>query len=611
MTLTYEDASGIPDGAVLTASEIAQDSKEYQIYLEETKKAMGLTEEEALPSYAARFFDIKIMVGEQEFAPESGVSVEITYTEPLAEYPETEVNAVHFTDEDAGAEVIEANTAEVQEDGTATVEFTAESFSVYGVIYTVDFHYEVNGKAYEFCIPGGGFVTLQQLVEVLGIASTDENTENVVDNAENGDEFVEKVPSADSTTCEEAVNLNEVEVSKATRRFAADVESVAFSDPELVWVGKIDEVTTVGGIKESRGLEVEYSAELTEEQISEINAQTVEAGDWALISMRPFTSEEVMTVTMKNGDQWSVKVTDAQISTHVITADGEDYIITVTYGPEAGIPDGAKLEAAEILEGTREYQSYLERTVSAAELESTKCISFVRFFDIDILVDGEELEPAAPVRVSVTYANSVEVPDGRQLAVHFADSGIEVLDATAEDVEGTAANTFEFDQSSFSVTGTLVQNGVIESGEQYMIVYSMSGADVKYYNNGSWYSIGDAGTTYYFALAGDGTTKPLVYDSTTGVFSYVKDDYVSWTFNRNLNGAYTVYNEDNGNYLNMGDANSLVRNSANNNIVVENQYNGRFKIRNNANNWTYTNRTLAELYECSHKVPSALRKPLQ
>jgi len=37
----------------------------------------------------------------------------------------------------------------------------------------VDFHWEVDGKEYEFSIPGGGFVSLQHLVEVLGIANTD------------------------------------------------------------------------------------------------------------------------------------------------------------------------------------------------------------------------------------------------------------------------------------------------------------------------------------------------------------------------------------------------------------------------------------------------------
>jgi hypothetical protein len=140
VVLTYDETSGIPDGAKLTASEIAQDSKEYQTYLKESKCAMGLAEDETLPGYAARFFDIKIMVGDEEFTPESGVSVEITYAEPLAENPETEVSAVHFADNAAKAEVIETNASEVRDDGASTVEFTAESFSVYGVIYTVDFH---------------------------------------------------------------------------------------------------------------------------------------------------------------------------------------------------------------------------------------------------------------------------------------------------------------------------------------------------------------------------------------------------------------------------------------------------------------------------------------
>jgi hypothetical protein len=89
---------------------------------------------------------------------------------------------------------------------------------------------------------------------------------------------------------------------------------VEFSSPELVWVGKVDEAATVGGLKETNRLEVDYSADLTEAQIAEINAQMVGVGDWALISVHPFTSEESLTVTMKNGDQWTVRVTDNQLT---------------------------------------------------------------------------------------------------------------------------------------------------------------------------------------------------------------------------------------------------------------------------------------------------------
>ena len=296
VTLTCDATSGIPDGSALIASEIAEDSEEYQIYLEETKKAMGLKEEETLPRFAARFFEIKIMLGDEEIKPDTGVSVEITYAEPLAENPYTTVSAVHFAGEPDEAEILEANITEVQDDGEATVGFMAETFSVYGVIYTVDYHWEVDGEAYDFSIPGGGFVSLRQLVEMLDIVKTQGYVETT-----GGDEGEE------------------------IRTFVAEVEKVRFSSPDLVWVGKTDEDITVGELKEANGLTVQYSTELTDEQIADINAQTVEAGDWALISMHPFSSKETLTVTMKTGEVFVIRVTDNQIRENVLTADGQTY----------------------------------------------------------------------------------------------------------------------------------------------------------------------------------------------------------------------------------------------------------------------------------------------
>ena len=196
-----------------------------------------------------------------------------------------------------------------------------EEFSIYAIVYTVDFEYSVNGKMYQFSLPGGGFVSFTDLVEVLGITSDtnseenrDENGSVIADNAgENAasEGAEENGVNSDTNT---PLTIGDVEVSEVTRKFVGDVASVEFSSPELVDVSKVEADTTVGQIKESRGLECEYSAKLTEEQIAEINAQTVEAGDWALISVQPFTSEESLTVTMKNGDQFVVKVTDAPLS---------------------------------------------------------------------------------------------------------------------------------------------------------------------------------------------------------------------------------------------------------------------------------------------------------
>ena len=197
---------------------------------------------------------------------------------------------------------------------TPSVGFTADSFSVYALVYTVDFYWEVDGKVYEFSLPGGGFVSLEHLMEVLGIAGDDAD--------DTGDDIYggEKAGNAvESSVYQETIDINTMEVSEETKAFAADVESVEFSTPELVWVGKAENRTTAGSLKEANKLNCQYSAELTEEQIEEINAQTVEAGDWALISMRPFTSEETLTVTMKNGERFVVKVTDAQYDGSKVT----------------------------------------------------------------------------------------------------------------------------------------------------------------------------------------------------------------------------------------------------------------------------------------------------
>ena len=297
VVLTYDETSMIPDGAILTASEIAQDSKEYQTYLEETKKAMGLTKEETLPRYAARFFDIKIMVDDEEFTPESGVSVEITYEEPLAENPKTEVNAVHFADDTTKAEVIETNMAEVQNDGAATVEFTAESFSVYGVIYTVDFHYTVNGKEYEYSIKGGSYISLKEIVAITGLDEQDRDTTEAAEtNAMNHTDHA----------------LSEERMAKA-EDFVKDVISVEFSNTELIYVLHPDKESTVGALKESLELECEYSSEMTDKQIEEINDRIVKAGEWGLISLKPFETKETLTIIMSDGTHYIINVSDYNV----------------------------------------------------------------------------------------------------------------------------------------------------------------------------------------------------------------------------------------------------------------------------------------------------------
>ena len=286
-----------------------------------------------------------------------------------------DATVVHV-DGDGKADVVEA------EAEGAKVTFEAENFSVYAIVYTVDFHWEVNGKTFEFSIPGGGFVSFRQLAEALGLADQ----------------------TAQNDQGETAKNTEE-----ATKQFVEDVVSIKFSTPELLFVRKVENETTVGAIKDGLGLECEYSVDLTEEQIAQINAQTVDAGDWALISKKPFLTEESLKVTMKNGEVFTIQVTDGQIIKHYISASGDTYEIFVTYDDSAQIPDDAELRVREITEKDEAY-SDLQKNVTTQLAEDAGLIPVhPTLFDISIWADGKEIEPAegSEVKVDIKLVRSV------------------------------------------------------------------------------------------------------------------------------------------------------------------------------------------------------------
>ncbi|MBR1899522.1 MAG: hypothetical protein IJ820_00455, partial [Lachnospiraceae bacterium] len=311
-TVTAAYGEGVlPAGTELSVNEIKEDGRflekcQFKSYYKQTKEALS---KDGSNLSSARFFDITFTKDGQETEPTGDVDITISYQDAGVADAGAEVKAIHLPDKNT-AEVIDASLETTA--SSQTVSFTADSFSVYGVVYTVDFEYSVNGKTYQFSLPGGGFVSFTDLVEALGIigdTNADENDAEI-----------------DASEAQDANGMLDVTASDAAKKFVADVESVEFSSPELVWIGKVDAETTVGGLKEINGLEVEYSAELTEEQIAEINAQTVEAGDWALISVQPFSSEETLTVTMKDGDVFTICVTDANVAKEDVQ-DGKGYII--------------------------------------------------------------------------------------------------------------------------------------------------------------------------------------------------------------------------------------------------------------------------------------------
>ena len=180
-----------------------------------------------------------------------------------------------------------------------------------------------------------------------------------------------------------------------------------------------------------------------------------------------------------------------------LEAAGEDYVVSVLYGPEAALPDGVTLSVREILPGTEEYQTYYDQSQAALATgqEEPETLTFARFFDIQFLLDGQVIEPASPVHVTITYASDVETEAATGCwAIHFAESGTELLDAEAT-VPEEGGTSFSHTQEGFSVVGNLVT-----------AVYGANATDVgpdvlpvDYYVHidGQWVCVGSTKTGWY------------------------------------------------------------------------------------------------------------------
>ena len=194
ITLDYTEEAKIPENAYLSVREITAetDKEAYEACLEQAGQQVAADEKTSVDQKASRFFDIEILVTEKDsegaektvkIEPAAPVSVNIRIDEKPASQgsrsDQSDPTVLHFAEE--GVEQIDSTVTDSQsksaEEQNTEIQFEAESFSVYGVVYTVDFHWEVNGETYDFSMPGGGFVSFYDLIEVLGIEANDTSTE--------------------------------------------------------------------------------------------------------------------------------------------------------------------------------------------------------------------------------------------------------------------------------------------------------------------------------------------------------------------------------------------------------------------------------------------------
>ena len=166
----YTESAGLPEGARLEVAEI----KNSESYMAEAEAAL----EEGKRITKARFFDIRIMDTDgNEVQPREAVQVTVTMLgdegEVEADAKQTDVGApevlaMHFVERND--EIVKVVSKNATESGDS-VTFTAEGFSPWGVVYTVDFEYTnpETGKKVAWSWPGKGSYKVADIMYVLDV----------------------------------------------------------------------------------------------------------------------------------------------------------------------------------------------------------------------------------------------------------------------------------------------------------------------------------------------------------------------------------------------------------------------------------------------------------
>ena len=133
----------------------------------------------------------------------------------------------------------------------------------------------------------------------------------------------------------------------------------------------------------------------------------------------------------------------AVIEKPVLTEDGLNYKVSVSFPEGSELPEGTGLEVTEIPEDSEEYADYVARASVALEAAGFR---YARVFDISIVdAGGNEIQPPASVDVSI------ELQDTRRNADDFTVVHFEGEDETPVQMDAdTEGNTVSFTTESFS-----------------------------------------------------------------------------------------------------------------------------------------------------------------
>lgn len=201
-----------------------------------------------------------------------------------------------------------------------------------------------------------------------------------------------------------------------------------------------------------------------------------------------------------------------------LSADAARYALRVSYGPEAGIPEGSALSMVELAQGSGEFERARDAVLAdrAAQGEPLDEGTLgLAALDISIIgPDGQEVEPDAPVRVELTVKSLPGVDDlgaiaGSIAIQHHVETGDGIV--VEEVFGGGDAAAADADAASGSDGGRVDAGGLIASFEtDTFSTYTISWAYGSY-------------NIHYVATDGSSLTPTMTPTFTNGTMFLIYD----------------------------------------------------------------------------------------
>ena len=170
---------------------------------------------------------------------------------------------------------------------------------------------------------------------------------------------------------------------------------------------------------QTSGINTQLAPSTTENgsgQITTLEAPVVPAAPQADTPAPTDSQEPATTEASSESTPDQEKITEPT----TMVQKGDGYELTAEFDASAQFPKGVELKVRELDSQSEEYKVHYDK---AKETLRASSLSYARFFDIQFLYEGNEVEPAAPVKISIKNDKALQLGEDSKLKiVHFEDA---------------------------------------------------------------------------------------------------------------------------------------------------------------------------------------------